>query len=242
MSGMLSTRRAKGSVDWRWVVLFIVLLPLLPLYLFVKGRLDLKWALGLCALALLPGLVGAMVEPPAEPVAKDRGVQERSSSPSTSSPSSSDSPSQAATATATPSGEIVAFVGSADNAGSEQAAAEASAAAKALADKAAKDKAAKDKAAKAAAARQQAAAAKRAAAQKAAQEKAAQKKAAQKKAAAARAKREQAAAAKAAAASDPLFGTCGEANDAGYGNYHAGVDPEYSNYQDRDGDGVVCEF
>lgn len=42
--------------------------------------------------------------------------------------------------------------------------------------------------------------------------------------------------------SDPLFGTCGEANDHGYGNYHQGSDPEYGNYQDRDHDGVVCEF
>lgn len=43
-------------------------------------------------------------------------------------------------------------------------------------------------------------------------------------------------------ATDPLFGTCAEANDHGFGNYHRGTDPEYSHYQDRDGDGVVCEF
>jgi hypothetical protein len=42
--------------------------------------------------------------------------------------------------------------------------------------------------------------------------------------------------------SDPLFGTCGEANDHGYGPYQQGVDSEYSNYQDRDGDGLVCEY
>ena len=42
--------------------------------------------------------------------------------------------------------------------------------------------------------------------------------------------------------SDPLFGTCGEANDNGYGPYREGVDSEYSNYQDRDGDGLVCEY
>jgi len=42
--------------------------------------------------------------------------------------------------------------------------------------------------------------------------------------------------------SDPLFGTCGEANDHGYGPYQEGVDSEYSNYQDRDGDGLVCEY
>ncbi|MBW9213255.1 excalibur calcium-binding domain-containing protein [Mumia sp. zg.B53] len=41
---------------------------------------------------------------------------------------------------------------------------------------------------------------------------------------------------------DPLFGTCGEANDNGYGSYEAGVDPEYSHYDDRDNDGVVCEY
>ncbi|MGO4255688.1 excalibur calcium-binding domain-containing protein [Marmoricola sp. RAF53] len=40
---------------------------------------------------------------------------------------------------------------------------------------------------------------------------------------------------------DPHFGTCGEANDNGYGPYTEGVDPEYDWYQDRDGDGVVCE-
>lgn len=40
---------------------------------------------------------------------------------------------------------------------------------------------------------------------------------------------------------DPRFDTCGEAQSAGYGNYHQGVDPEYDWYQDRDGDGVVCE-
>lgn len=40
---------------------------------------------------------------------------------------------------------------------------------------------------------------------------------------------------------DPRFPTCGAANDAGYGPYVKGTDPEYSWYQDRDGDGVVCE-
>jgi hypothetical protein len=40
---------------------------------------------------------------------------------------------------------------------------------------------------------------------------------------------------------DPQFGTCGEAKDAGYGPYHQGSDPEYYWYQDRDGDGAVCE-
>lgn len=42
-------------------------------------------------------------------------------------------------------------------------------------------------------------------------------------------------------ATDPRFDTCKEALAAGYGNYRQGEDPEYSWYQDRDGDGVVCE-
>lgn len=42
--------------------------------------------------------------------------------------------------------------------------------------------------------------------------------------------------------SDPVFGTCGEATDAGFGDYLRGRDPEYFTYDDRDGDGVVCEF
>ncbi|MFY0407181.1 excalibur calcium-binding domain-containing protein [Solicola sp. PLA-1-18] len=41
---------------------------------------------------------------------------------------------------------------------------------------------------------------------------------------------------------DPRFDTCGDANAAGYGNYVDGRDPEYDWYQDRDGDGVACEF
>jgi endonuclease YncB( thermonuclease family) len=45
-----------------------------------------------------------------------------------------------------------------------------------------------------------------------------------------------------APATDPQFRTCGDANDNGYGNYQAGVDPEYAWYQDRDNDGWVCEF
>ncbi|MGW0063189.1 thermonuclease family protein [Streptosporangium sandarakinum] len=40
---------------------------------------------------------------------------------------------------------------------------------------------------------------------------------------------------------DPRFGTCAEANRNGYGPYRRGVDPEYAWYQDRDGDGLVCE-
>lgn len=40
---------------------------------------------------------------------------------------------------------------------------------------------------------------------------------------------------------DPRFGTCAEATEAGYGPYEEGVDPEYWWYEDRDGDGTVCE-
>lgn len=40
---------------------------------------------------------------------------------------------------------------------------------------------------------------------------------------------------------DPRFGTCGEANAAGYGPYVRGQDPEYDWYIDRDRDGVACE-
>jgi excalibur calcium-binding domain-containing protein len=40
---------------------------------------------------------------------------------------------------------------------------------------------------------------------------------------------------------DPRFDTCGDANDAGYGDYRRGVDPEYDWYRDGDSDGVVCE-
>jgi micrococcal nuclease len=40
---------------------------------------------------------------------------------------------------------------------------------------------------------------------------------------------------------DPRFPYCSDANAAGYGNYVRGRDPEYGWYDDRDGDGVVCE-
>jgi hypothetical protein len=46
---------------------------------------------------------------------------------------------------------------------------------------------------------------------------------------------------KTASGTDPQFGTCREANAAGYGPYRRGVDPEYDWYQDRDHDGLVCE-
>lgn len=42
-------------------------------------------------------------------------------------------------------------------------------------------------------------------------------------------------------ARDPNYGTCKEAKAHGAGPYHRGRDPEYDYYQDRDGDGVVCE-
>lgn len=40
---------------------------------------------------------------------------------------------------------------------------------------------------------------------------------------------------------DPRFRFCTHAIAAGYGPYVAGIDPEYSWYNDRDGDGIVCE-
>jgi hypothetical protein len=40
---------------------------------------------------------------------------------------------------------------------------------------------------------------------------------------------------------DPRFDWCYEANDAGYGPYYKGKDPEYDWYDDRDHDGIVCE-
>jgi hypothetical protein len=45
-----------------------------------------------------------------------------------------------------------------------------------------------------------------------------------------------------ASSTDPRFDTCGEANDNGYGSYEQGVDPEYDWYDDRDHDGMVCEY
>ena len=40
---------------------------------------------------------------------------------------------------------------------------------------------------------------------------------------------------------DPRFATCTAATAAGYGPYRRGIDREYWWYEDRDGDGVVCE-
>ena len=40
---------------------------------------------------------------------------------------------------------------------------------------------------------------------------------------------------------DPRFASCEEANDAGYGYYFMGEDPEYYWYDDTDGNGVSCE-
>jgi hypothetical protein len=41
---------------------------------------------------------------------------------------------------------------------------------------------------------------------------------------------------------DPKFSSCAEAKRNGYrASYSRGIDPEYAWYQDRDGDGVVCE-
>lgn len=43
------------------------------------------------------------------------------------------------------------------------------------------------------------------------------------------------------AALDPRFRYCTHAIASGYGPYYNGVDPEYAWYNDRDGDGAVCE-
>ncbi len=43
------------------------------------------------------------------------------------------------------------------------------------------------------------------------------------------------------AGSDPTFDYCYEANDAGYGPYYQGTNPEYPWYDDADGDGIVCD-
>lgn len=43
------------------------------------------------------------------------------------------------------------------------------------------------------------------------------------------------------AGDDPHFATCKEANAHGYSDYQRGVDAEYDWYDDRDGDGWVCE-
>jgi hypothetical protein len=40
---------------------------------------------------------------------------------------------------------------------------------------------------------------------------------------------------------DPRYSSCKDAKANGYGPYVRGVDPEYAWYQDRDGDGTVCE-
>ncbi|MBE1533582.1 excalibur calcium-binding domain-containing protein [Actinomadura algeriensis] len=40
---------------------------------------------------------------------------------------------------------------------------------------------------------------------------------------------------------DPRFSSCTKAKASGYGPYTRGVHREYFWYQDRDGDGVVCE-
>lgn len=40
---------------------------------------------------------------------------------------------------------------------------------------------------------------------------------------------------------DPRFANCLQARARGFGPYVAGVDPEYSWYTDKDGDGIACE-
>lgn len=39
---------------------------------------------------------------------------------------------------------------------------------------------------------------------------------------------------------DPVFDSCGQAVEAGFGPYTQGVDPEYEAYDDPDGDGTAC--
>lgn len=45
-----------------------------------------------------------------------------------------------------------------------------------------------------------------------------------------------------ASSTDPQYSYCYEANDAGFGPYYQGQDPEYDWYDDADGDGAVCEY
>ena len=45
-----------------------------------------------------------------------------------------------------------------------------------------------------------------------------------------------------APSTDQRFSYCYEANAAGFGPYYQGRDPEYDWYDDRDGDGIVCEY
>lgn len=52
---------------------------------------------------------------------------------------------------------------------------------------------------------------------------------------------QQAAPPAAPAGGDPKFGSCKEAKANGYGLYTRDVNPEYGFYDDRDGDGIVCE-
>lgn len=40
---------------------------------------------------------------------------------------------------------------------------------------------------------------------------------------------------------DQKFKTCKAAQEAGFGPYRQGFDPEYSYYEDNDGDGTVCD-
>ena len=40
---------------------------------------------------------------------------------------------------------------------------------------------------------------------------------------------------------DPRFSSCAKATAAGLGPYYRDEDPEYAWYEDRDGDGIVCE-
>lgn len=212
-------RRARRPLTWWLVLLLILLLPLLPIYLWWQGRLNPRWATALvavCALFWGAALFGPKTE------------QETGEPPLAEAvPSVAATPTQAPTSIATATATEVAGFADVDTEDSDQAvekaAAERAAARAAKAKKAAARKAEAKR--KAEAQRKAAAEAKRKADAKAKAE----------------AKRKADAAAAAAARTDPRFDTCGDANAAGYGNYVAGVDPEYDWYQDRDSDGRVCE-
>lgn len=260
-----AARRPRQPLTWWVVLLFVLLLPLLPVYLWAKGRMGPKPAAVFAAVALVLYGAAALADPPVEESVAGRSTPSASPTPEpsvspasegTSSPQATVAPTQASTGDTlvVVEGEAEALVdGDSDrtstlpsapaNAGlaPAQQGAAAFAAVQAEAEREKAARAAERKAARVAE-RRAARAAKRKAARTAARE-AAKKAAAAQRKAAAKAAAERAAREKAqrAASTDPRFGTCGEANDRGYGDYRAGSDPECAWYQDRDGDGIVCE-
>lgn len=220
----MTTREKRPLKVWL-VVAFTLVLPLLPVYLWWQGRLSSRWAGALFVVAAL--FFGAAVT--AQPETESGQIAAGSSEPGAT-PSAT--PGTAAPTATESAGQVAALAGIDDGKEAERAAARKAASI-------AKREAAE---ARRQAKREAAARAERQAAK--AEKKRKQREAARKRreAAAAAAKAEQEKAAQQAAASDPMFGTCGAANDAGYGNYVSGVDVEYSWYDDRDHDGRVCEF